>query len=50
MSKRKRNVITLEKKLEIIEELKKGKSQLFVSDVYNIAKANIADILKSKEK
>lgn len=50
MSKRKRNVITLEKKLEIIEELKKGKSQRCVSDIYNIPKSTIADIWKSKEK
>lgn len=44
---RKRKVITLEKKLAIISELSKGKSQRFVSDV---AKSTIADIWKVREK
>lgn len=47
---RKRKVITLEKKLAIISELSKGKSQRFVSDSYTVAKSTIADIWKVREK
>ncbi len=49
-SKRKRNVVTLEKKLDIIEELKKGKSQRLVAEIHSIPKSTIADIWKSREK
>ena len=49
-SKRKRSVVTLEVKLQIIAELKEGKSQRLVAELYNIPKSTIADIWKAREK
>lgn len=49
-SKRKRRVITLEKKLEIIGEIQKGQSQRRVSELYDIPKSTVADIWKDREK
>ena len=48
--KRCHKVVTLEKKLEIISELKKGKSQRLISTEYNIPKSTVADIWKVREK
>ena len=47
---RTRKVITLERKLAIIEELKKGKSQRYVSELYQVPKSTVADIWKLKDK
>ena len=47
---RKRSVITLEKKLELISELEKGQSIRLVSQHYNIPKSTLADIWKSRDK
>ena len=41
---RKRRVLILEKKLEVIQELKNGKSQRFVATLYSIPKSTVADI------
>ena len=49
-SKRKRNVVTLETKLQIIAELKEGRSQRLVAELYNIPKSTIADIWKIRDK
>ncbi len=40
---RKRKVITLESKIKIIEELKKGKSQRLVSNIFEVPKSTVAD-------
>ena len=48
--KRKRCVITIEQKLEIIAELSKGKSQRVVVDIFKVAKSTINDIWRYKEK
>ena len=47
---RKRRVLILEKKLEVIQELKNGKSQRFVATLYSIPKSTVADIWKDWEK
>ena len=47
---RKRKVLTLEKKLTIIEELRKGKSQRLVSEIFQVPKSTVADIWKLREK
>ena len=47
---RKRSVITLEKKLELISELEKGQSFRLVSQHYNIPKSTLADIWKKRDK
>ena len=47
---RKRRVLTLEKKLEVIQELKNGKSQRLVRTLYSIPKSTVADIWKDREK
>lgn len=48
--KRKRTVVTLEKKLEIIAELKKGLSQRAVAEKFTIAKSTVSDIWKDRLK
>ena len=47
---RKRSVVTLEKKLDVIRMLEDGKSQRSVSSVFNIPKSTIADIWKQRAK
>ena len=49
-SKRKRTVLTLEKKLEVLKELDKGLSQRLVGEKHGIAKSTVADIWKDREK
>ena len=52
-TRRKRSVLTLEKKLEIIGELKKGKSLRCVSGLYDVPKSTVVshcDIWKDREK
>ena len=46
--KRKRCVIIIEQKLEIIAELGKGKSQRVVADIFKVAKSTINDIWRDK--
>ena len=48
--KRKRSVVTIETKLEIIEAIEKGKSQRRVAELFEIAKSTVADIWKDREK
>jgi len=48
--KRKRSVITLEKKLEVIKELREGKSQRCVADLCSLPKSTVGDIWKDREK
>ena len=43
-------VITLDKKLAIISELRQGKSQRLVSALHSVAKSTVADIWKDREK
>ena len=43
-------MVTLKKKLEIIDELAKGKSQRYVSNMYDVPKSTIDDIWRDKEK
>ena len=45
-----RRVVTLEKKLEIISQIKKVKSQRFVSSLFDIPKSTVADVWKAREK
>ena len=47
---RSRRVITLERKLAIINEIKKGKSQMYVSELFEVPKSTIADIWKLRVK
>ena len=49
-SKRKRTVLTLEKKLEVLKELDKRLSQRLVGEKHGIAKSTVADIWKDREK
>ena len=49
-SKRKRNALTLEKKLEIIGDMKKGKSVRCVSGLYDVPKSTVGDIWEDREK
>ena len=48
--KRKRSVISLEKKTELIGELEKGFSQRCESEIFNVPKSTVADIWKNSEK
>ena len=47
---RKRRVITLDQKLNIIDDLRKGKPQQLVSDTFGVPKPTIGDIWKEQEK
>lgn len=49
-TKRKRSVLTLEKKLNIVRELEKGISQRVVGEKFGVAKSTVADIWKDREK
>ena len=48
--KRKHRTIDLEKNLEIISELSKGKSHRLVSEKFHIPKSTVSDIWKQREK
>lgn len=48
--KRKRSVITLEKKLQVIGELKKGKSQRCVADLYSIPESTVAAVKRGESR
>ena len=47
--KRKRNALTIETKLEIINQLEKGVNSSSLAVHYNISKATVSDIKKQKE-
>ena len=49
-TKRKRSVLTLEKKLDIITELRKGKSVRSVSGLFEVPKSTVGDIWKDRDK
>ena len=42
--RRKRIVLSIEKKLEILDRLSKGESQAFLSFEYGIGKSTVADL------
>jgi len=48
--KRKRSVLTLERKLEVIGEIQKGKSQRLVASVFDIPKSTVGDIWRERDK
>ena len=48
--KRKRSVLTLEKKLELVKKLEKGLSQLVVGEKFGVAKSTVVDIWKDHRK
>lgn len=43
-NKRKRNVLTMEKKIEILSKLDKGETSVSLARFYNIGKATVTDI------
>ena len=45
-SKRKRSVMSLEKKLDIITQIRQGRSQRAVADGFVVAKSTVGDIWK----
>jgi len=47
-SKRKRTVLTLEKKLEILKVLEQGLSQRLVGEKFGVAKCTVADLWKHR--
>ncbi len=49
-NKRKRTVLTLEKKLEILKPLEKGLSQRVVAEKFGVPKSSVADIWKGRQK
>ena len=49
-SKRKRSVMSLEKKLDIITQIRQGRSQRAVADGFGVAKSTVGDIWKNREK
>ncbi|GFV35504.1 jerky protein homolog-like [Trichonephila clavipes] len=48
-SKRKRNVLNIETKLEILKCLVKGESVASLAQFYNVGKSTVSDIKKSRE-
>ena len=48
--KRKRNVLSLERKLDIIAQVRQGKLQGAVAKVFDMAKSTMGDIRKNREK
>ena len=48
--KRKRSVLTLETKIEIIHELQKGSSQRVVAGIFGVAKSTVSDIWRDRKK
>ena len=49
-SKRKRNVLSLERKLDIISQVRKGKLQRAVAKLFDTARSTEGDIWKNREK
>ena len=50
MAGRKCSVVTFDRKLKIIEDLRGGKSQRFVADLYKMPKSMVGDIWKDRDK
>ena len=50
VTKRKRSVLTLEKKLEIVAESKKSKSVRSVSGQFDVPKSTVSDIWRGRQK
>jgi len=48
--KRKRSVLTLERKFQIIQELQKGISQRVAGEKLGVAKSTVGDIWKERKK
>lgn len=48
-SKRKRNVLSLQQKLDVISKLHKGESDVSLAHSYNVGKATITDIKNNRE-
>ncbi|GFV40236.1 jerky-like protein [Trichonephila clavipes] len=48
-SKRKRNVLNMETKLEILNRLAKGESGASLAQFYNVEKSTISDIKKTRD-
>ena len=48
-SKQRRSVLILEKKVEIIREIEKGKSQPCVAELFELPKSSVGDIWKDRE-
>lgn len=46
--KRKRNVLTIEQKMEILKQFEKNKSVAALAKIYNIGKQTVRDIVKKK--
>ena len=46
----KRSVLSLERKLDIIAQVRKGKLQRAVAKLFDAAKSTVGDILKNREK
>ena len=49
-NKRKRSMVTLETKMEIVCELQKGNSQRVVAERFGVAKSTVGDIWKYRQK
>ena len=49
-SKRKHTVITMEKKLQVIAEVRNGQSQRLVAETLGVPKSTVGDIWKEREK
>ena len=49
-SKRKHNVLSLERKIDIIAQVRKGKLQRAVAKLFDVAKSTVGDIWKNREK
>jgi len=43
-NKRKRHVLTMEQKIEILSKLDKGETSVSLANLYNIGKATVTDI------
>ena len=48
--KRKKIVLTVEEKLEIIKEIQRGVSYTLISENYGIGRSTVADIKKKRSK
>ena len=48
-SQRKRTLITLEKKLQVIAEVQNGKSQRLVAETLGVPKSTVSNIWKERE-
>ncbi len=49
LKKRKRKVLTIEQKIEILKELSRGVSAMILSERYGVGKSTVSDIKKQKD-